>query len=207
MAASRAQNQLWVVHSVGPEALHPDDPRRALLEHCLVPSNEEAAQTAVEKAESQFERDVLKRILDAGYTRVISQYPVGGYRVDIVVEGPEGRRLAVECDGDRWHGPEAWDHDPARQMVLERAGWTFERIRGSAFYRDRNLAPEPLWHRLNELGIPTGDWVGTTKNTAMRRTWPRDFDCGARVPLPGTPDPRVEDVGADTEPAIHEGRL
>jgi len=206
VAASRAQNQLWVVHSVGPEALHPDDPRRALLEHCLMPSDDEVAQTAFDKSESQFERDVLQRILDAGYTRVVSQYPVGGYRIDIVVEGPEGRRLAVECDGDRWHGPDAWDHDRARQMVLERAGWTFERIRGSAFYRDRNLALEPLWRRLDELGIPKGDWMGITKNTVMRRTWPGDFERDAWVPLHVTPELNGEDGGPNTELASNDGR-
>jgi len=205
VAASRAQNQLWIVHSVGPEALHPDDPRRALLEHCLTPSDEEAAQTAFDKAESQFERDVLKRIVDAGYSRVISQYSVGGYRIDIVVEGPEGRRLAVECDGDRWHGPDAWDHDRARQMVLERAGWTFERIRGSAFYRDRNLALEPLWHRLEEMAIPKGDWMGTTKNTVMRRTWPDDFDREERIPASVATNDDGQGAGIAAERPVHDG--
>ena len=39
--------------------------------------------------------------------------------------------------------------------------WTFERIRGSAFYRDPDTALLPLWQRLADLGIPTGDWWST----------------------------------------------
>ena len=73
------------------------------------------------------------------------------------MEGPHAR-LAVECDGDRWHGPDVWHKDRARQQVLERANWTFERIRGSAFYRDPDTALLPLWNRLADLGIPAGDW-------------------------------------------------
>lgn len=175
VAASRARNQLWLVHSVGPESLHRDDPRRALLEHCLVPMEIAAASAAFEKTESQFERDVLTRILDAGYTQVTTQYAVGGFRIDIVIEGPDSR-LAVECDGDYWHGPERWDEDRARQTVLERAGWTFERIRGSAFYRDRTRAVEPLLERLESLGIPKGDWASSgAPMPVLRREWPDDF--------------------------------
>ncbi|MCL6091869.1 MAG: AAA domain-containing protein [Actinobacteria bacterium] len=174
VAASRASNQLWVVHSVGPDSLHVDDPRRALLEHCLSGADEGELAANMDKTESQFERDVLSHILSAGYTKVQTQYAVGGYRIDIVVEGPE-RRLAVECDGDYWHGPEAWDRDRARQMVLERAGWTFERIRGSAFYHDQRKALEPLWHRLDELGIPKGDWAVTARPRPTKRRWPEDF--------------------------------
>ncbi len=77
-----------------------------------------------------------------GYRKVSVQHNVGRYRIDIVVEGPRAR-LAVECDGDRWHGPDVWHKDRARQQVLERANWTFERIRGSAFYRDPDSALAP----------------------------------------------------------------
>jgi len=174
VAASRACNQLWVVHSIGPESLHRDDPRKALLEHCIFPGENTEATASYDKTESQFERDVLTRILDAGYTRVTAQYPVGGYRIDLVVEGPEAR-LAVECDGDYWHGPDRWDDDRVRQTVLERAGWTFERIRGSAFYRNRNAALEPLWARLESLGVPKGDWAGEAPTTLFHREWPGDF--------------------------------
>ena len=80
------------------------------------------------------------------------RFAVGGYRVDLIVEGDQAR-LAVECDGDRWHGAEQYEEDLHRQRKLERAGWQFCRVRGSAFYADADAAMRPIWLRLAELGI------------------------------------------------------
>lgn len=89
-------------------------------------------------------------------SNVIPQVEVGSpgnrYRIDLVVEGMKGR-LAVECDGDRWHGIDRWERDRERQEDLERAGWTFFRLRASTFYRNREKALEPLWQKLEEMGI------------------------------------------------------
>lgn len=200
VAASRARNQLWMVHSVGADAFHADDPRRWLLEHCSAEVDEAAAKAAMEKTESGFERDVLSRILAKGYTSVTAQYAVGGYRIDLVVEGPENR-LAVECDGDYWHGPDAWDCDRVRQTVLERAGWTFERIRGSSFYRNPDAALQPLWGRLEELGIPTGDWTAASApRTPAQRSWPDDFP-ERLVALTATSDGDDAEGGVEPLPA------
>jgi len=158
VAASRARQQMWVVHSVDPDSFADGDLRGALIRHC----RDAGATTApsadlLDACESQFERDVVQRIVARGYRKVSVQHKVGRFRIDLVVEGPNAR-LAVECDGDRWHGPDVWHKDRARQQILERANWTFERIRGSAFYRDPEAALVPLWNRLTELGIPAGDW-------------------------------------------------
>jgi very-short-patch-repair endonuclease len=164
VAASRAQQQMWVVYSIDPENLSAQDLRAELIRHCRDPRGfDHARDSALEAIESPFEEQVLTHILGRGYRRVFAQYEVGSaarnYRIDLVVAGPT-TRLAVECDGERWHGPERWHADHARQQVLERAGWTFERIRGSEFYRDPDRALEPLWSRLEALGIPTGDeWL------------------------------------------------
>jgi len=174
VAASRARNQMWIVHSVMSNDLNPEDPRRKLLEHCLSEVDEARRVRQEDATDSQFERDVLRMIQNAGYKEVSTQYEVGKFRIDIVVEGPE-KRLAIECDGDTWHGPDRWEHDRNRQSVLERAGWTFVRIRGSAFYHNRQRALEPLWERLEELGIPKGDWSGATTDHKIRRVWPQDF--------------------------------
>ena len=80
------------------------------------------------------------------------QVQVGKYRIDLVVEGIR-ERLAVECDGERWHGPEKWEEDMQRQYDLERAGWKFWRIRGREFYFNKTKSLESLWEKLDELGI------------------------------------------------------
>jgi len=131
----------------------PDDIRFRLLGHVRNPlAYLRANEHEVGRTESPFERDVLQRLRDAGF-RVRSQWRVGYYRIDLVVEGA-GQRLAIECDGDRYHGIENLAKDMDRQAVLERLGWRFVRIRGSAFYRDADLAMRPVFDRLRELGIP-----------------------------------------------------
>ena len=93
----------------------------------------------------------MARLVAAGY-RVTSQFPVGSYRIDLVVEdGP--KRLAVECDGDRFHGPEHLEQDMHRQQLLERLGWTFARIRGSEYFRNPAQALQPVFEKLASLGI------------------------------------------------------
>jgi very-short-patch-repair endonuclease len=159
VAASRAQDQLWCVRSIGADELHPDDVRGQLIRYCQNPARVRRA-VAEETAsfDSDFERDVYRQIVARGYL-VKTQFKVGRYRIDLVVEGKLGR-LAVELDGDAYHGPDRAEADQRRQMILERLGWTFHRIRGSAFYRDPDGALSGLWDRLESLEIepvPSGD--------------------------------------------------
>ena len=160
VAASRARNQMWVVTSVDPQDLPAGDLRAELIRHCTAPPTVEARRRdLLDGCESDFERRVVNSLQAHGYRAIEVQHQVGQYRLDIVVAGPNGR-LAIECDGDRWHGEDVWHRDRARQEVLERAGWTFERVRGSSFYRDPDAAMQPVWRHLNDLGIPTGDeWM------------------------------------------------
>jgi hypothetical protein len=71
----------------------------------------------------------------------------------MVVEGADRRRLAVECDGDRYHGPEQWRQDMRRQRVLERVGWRFWRCFASSFYRDPDGVLNDLIEMLTRMGI------------------------------------------------------
>jgi very-short-patch-repair endonuclease len=88
---------------------------------------------------------------------VVPQHDFAGYRIDLVVEGAQAR-LAVECDGDRWHGAERYQADLDRQRQLERAGWTFARIRGSAFYVNPESEITRVRQRLDDLGIFPGNY-------------------------------------------------
>ena len=89
--------------------------------------------------------------MERGYN-VLPQHQVGAYYIDLVVVG-NGRRLAIECDGEQFHGPEKLQEDLEREAILIRRGWTFERIRGSLFFRDEDRALEPVFRRLEDLGI------------------------------------------------------
>src|SRR5439155_9305694 len=77
VAASRPKDQLWVVHSLDPRRdLKPGDVRRRLIEHAENPRALLELQLADERTESEFERLVLRKLLDEGY-RVTPQWPVG----------------------------------------------------------------------------------------------------------------------------------
>jgi very-short-patch-repair endonuclease len=95
---------------------------------------------------------------------------VGRYRIDQVIEGAGAgrRRLALELDGDAYHGPDRFEADRNRQAILERLGWTFHRIRGSAYYRDPDEALGSLWERLEALGIRPADEEPAADSTALQ---------------------------------------
>ncbi|MET8780104.1 AAA domain-containing protein [Nocardia sp. NPDC004654] len=163
VAVSRARDQLWVFHSVTLEELtNPSDMRYRLLDYCLdaqqqtVGHESERAGSVPEDRvvapfESLFEQQVFNRIVDRGY-QVAAHYDATGYDIDMVVTGAQAR-VAIQCDGDRWDGPEAFEADLARQRDLQRCGWPFVRIRQSQFLRDPAEALTPLWKMFEELGL------------------------------------------------------
>ncbi len=156
VAASRARNQMWIVHSLNHETdLQVGDYRRRLIEHALDPQAwERELQSRLARTDprsKEFQGVVLRRLLERHY-HVTPEFSAGAYSIDLVVTG-NGRRLAIECDGEQFHGPEKLQEDLERQAILERLGWTFVRIRGSLFFRDEDRALQPVFRRLQELNI------------------------------------------------------
>ncbi len=158
VAMSRARDQVWLFHSVREGDLSPDDLRRRLLNFIANPNQPELDEVyeELERLEreirheqrrpgnqpdpydSWFEVDVAVELMRRRY-RLRPQVSLAGYRVDLIIEGIQNR-LAVECDGEAWHGPDRFDSDMARQRQLERAGLKFVRIRESEFYVNRESA-------------------------------------------------------------------
>lgn len=169
VAASRARDQMVLYHSVTCNDLSSMCLRRKLLEFfesakpqkiAGIARNElerRAAQdnrrivNPPEPFESWFEVDVALEILRRDYT-LNAQHEVAGKRIDLVIEGGKAR-LAVECDGDNWHGADRYEEDVQRQRQLERCGWEFYRVRESVFYANKETALEGLWRMLEERGI------------------------------------------------------
>ncbi|MFE2712935.1 AAA domain-containing protein [Streptomyces mirabilis] len=161
VAASRARDQMWLFHSLTIDQLSSKDLRRSLLTYMVSPPppythphqpTNVSADRHCAPFDSLFEQRVFLRIKERGYD-VVPQWEVNGKRIDLVVTGGHGR-LAVECDGSPHHSTPKQIHDDAeRERELRRAGWTFWRIRSSAFALSPDEALEPLWERLTELGI------------------------------------------------------
>lgn len=159
VAATRGRDQVFLYHSIPvQEFRNQSDWRYKILNWYYDPKTEEleAGRKALKKEydsgrASQFSFDVGNILIDRGY-QVLPEYPVIGYRIDLVVQGTDAR-LAVECDGDQYHTLENWEDDQIRERQLRRAGWQFWRVSGSSFYRHKEKALDSLWEKLKELGI------------------------------------------------------
>jgi len=66
---------------------------------------------------------------------------------------PDGTKIAIECDGDKWHGADKYQDDMLRQKVLERCGWQFFRIRGGEYYSNKEKALAPLWKIFEKYSV------------------------------------------------------
>jgi very-short-patch-repair endonuclease/DNA polymerase III delta prime subunit len=161
VAASRARDQMWVIHSLDPEKhLKEGDLRRDLIEHCQDPSKTIArlAESVVEERsiptddpEYRYQFRIRRGLEKAGY-RVVTDVEVGNYHLDLVVEG-KGGRVAITCDGANEHPPERLARSLEREAVLERLGWRFLRARASSYYLDPEKTVEWVLERLEEMEL------------------------------------------------------
>ena len=155
VAASRARDRMYLVRSIELDELSQADYYRAeLIKHFQAPfmQDEEEVSDSRQKCESPFETEVFDLLVERGY-RVVPQVKAGAYRIDMVVEGENDNSLAIECDGDRYHGPDKWDSDMQRQRILERAGWKFWRCFASTFVTRKKEVIQDLLAELERLEI------------------------------------------------------
>jgi very-short-patch-repair endonuclease len=127
----------------------------------------------IQRCQSDFERAVFTELVERGY-RVIPQVGSQGFSIDMVVEGDGGRRLAIECDGDQYHGPERWADDMNRQRILERVGWTFWRCFGSNFSLDQEGVVDDLIQTLDRMEIRPVGAVPVARSYTLHRVIPAE---------------------------------
>lgn len=169
VAASRARDMMVLFHSVTCDDLSASCLRRQLLDFfentrpqqiAGIDRDELERRAAQDNRhvvspptpfESWFEVDVALELLRRDFT-VLAQHEIAGKRIDLVVEGGQAR-LAVECDGDNWHGADRYEADMQRQRQLERCGWEFFRVREAAFYSNKENTLAGLWQTLEERDI------------------------------------------------------
>lgn len=174
VALSRARDRQYLFRSVTEEMLKPDDLKAGVIRHFKspMPQSADAGRDLLDLCQSGFEKDVLKKLIDRGYS-VQPQVQVGPYSIDIVVEGDNDQRLAIELDGDKYHTPDRWADDFRRQRVLERLGWVFWRCWGSSYALNPEECFEDLERRLSELEIkPGGPCRVSSRYTEYREVGP-----------------------------------
>ena len=173
VAASRARDRMVLVRSVELDQLSESDRlRRSLIAHFAQPFTEEPVRVTDLRTlcESRLERELFDWLNGEGY-HVTPQAAVGAYRIDLVVEGRDDSRLAVECDGDKYQGPQQWIEDMRRQRTLQRVGWEFWRCFAGALQRRRQAVLEDLRRTLAANGIEPigrGGW-GRRRVTETKR--------------------------------------
>jgi very-short-patch-repair endonuclease len=226
VAASRGQDQVYLFHSVNIEQLSKECLRRKLLEHYYskpeaqpiegVESLDELAKIATKadrkvedppgKFESWFEVDVYLHLRTKGY-RVIEQFPINEYRIDLLIEGAKNK-LALECDGDHWHGPDRWEQDTKRQRMLERSNWRFYRLLESEYRWNPEVAFAKLKEELDERGVfPVygNDAPKEEPKAAASDPEPIDPKPARVAPVP-KPEPEPKPIVLPARPAVKEHR-
>ncbi|KUI05954.1 type IV toxin-antitoxin system AbiEi family antitoxin domain-containing protein [Mycobacterium sp. IS-3022] len=85
------------------------------------PSARTLLRAAEDGARSEAERLLVKLLRDAGLTGWKTNYPVGGYQVDVGFDAP---KVAIEVDGWAFHhDPDAFQIDRKRQNAISLLGW------------------------------------------------------------------------------------
>jgi very-short-patch-repair endonuclease len=191
VAMSRARDRLYLVRSVKASDLGGRDLKLAIIEHFARPMGDATVAQPVdvlEVCDSEFEKEVGGRLLRMGY-RLKPQVPVAGFKIDFVVEGARDKRLAVELDGDKYHGPDRWTDDLRRQRALERMGWVFWRCWGSHWLADPEGCMQDLLATLQRIGVEpiSGDFSPTA--------WTRHITVGAN-------DMKFEETSIEEAPTV-----
>ncbi|MEW6214822.1 MAG: DUF559 domain-containing protein, partial [Nitrospirota bacterium] len=100
-----------------------------------------------ERCQSDFERDVFDELVKKGL-EVYAQVPCAGFFIDFVLD-KEGRRMAVECDGEfHYEEGELREEDYQRQDIIERYGWFVHRISSRRFYNNPQKTIEEVIENL-----------------------------------------------------------
>ncbi len=154
VALSRARDREYLFRSVDDSDFAENTPNGLLIRHFNEPfrRGNRSSRVLRDRCESSLERAMFDELTKHGY-KFEPQVSCGGFCIDFVVEGSQGRRLAIACDGELFHGPEQWAEDMFRQRILERAGWTFWRCFASSFFMHRDRLLADLFSTLSSLGI------------------------------------------------------
>lgn len=154
VAVTRASRRLTVISSFGPEHFNPvsfrnDGPKLLweFLHYAKRGGELPNVDDGLVDEENYFENQVAEFLSESGVP-FHRQVGAGRYRIDFALihpDRPGQRLLAVETDGDSYHGAASVrDRDRLRQAHLERLGWRFHRIWSSAWFARSNEEKEKL---------------------------------------------------------------
>lgn len=167
VAMSRARDQMYLVRSMTMEQTRDGSILRQIMQHFSGYAVTQSQAVPLERM-TGFEKQLYDFLKDKGY---VVQPHVGDrqYAIDLVVEGPLGQRLAIECDGDGMGG--TWRSSIQRQRVLERAGWEFWRCFWVDYVLRQDMHQKHLLARLTAMGIVPFDPPSQPSQPKRVLTW------------------------------------
>jgi hypothetical protein len=129
VALSRARDRMYLFRSVTDAEFREESLNGKVLAHFKQPfrHNARLVEALRERCESGFEVEMFDELVKRGF-RVEPQVPCGGYRIDFVVEGKEGRRLAIEWSAtatgftDPGNGRTTWPASERSSAPVGRSG-------------------------------------------------------------------------------------
>jgi very-short-patch-repair endonuclease len=156
VAFTRARDEVHVFHSANIQDFGMTDGSGAIKDWLLHCASQESSnsfasrqlESKLASAQSGFEQQVIAELHNRG-VETRPQFPSCGFFIDIVAELGD-IRIAIECDGEKWHLDEHGHlrvEDLARQEILERAGWQVVRVP----YRSWRDDPQAQIQRLMNL--------------------------------------------------------
>ncbi len=196
VAVTSARDRVVLFRSIEEADAPADSCHARLIRHFREPFPTAApeATPSRERCRTHLERAIFDALVERNY-RVTPQFSAGRYRIDLVVEGAGGRRLAVECDGDGGREQTAWATSVSKQRALELAGWTFWRSFAASFVLRREHVLEDLFGTLDQMGI---DPQGTAAAEPCQLSThfvigrPRSPPAPAAIPEPSVVEPQSE---------------
>lgn len=152
VAASRAKEQSILIYSVPLEKLSPECYRYKLISYY---NSDVEINKKVEniKFSTEFERDFYTSALEDGI-ELKYNFKIGKYEVDFVYESKNGRKIAIECDGDKYFTQKEFADQLTMQTILERCGWNFIRIRASSYYYNKENVIKMVENYIEKINEP-----------------------------------------------------
>ena len=149
VATSRAKEQVILVYSIHPNELSKDCLRYKLITYYNTFNKNKNDDRDV-KLNTDFEKEIYKELRNNNID-ITSHFKIGKYEIDFVVNDENGKKIAIECDGDDFKSKEEYEADIIEQDVLTRCGWKFIRLRASQFYANKGKTVSELLTRINNI--------------------------------------------------------
>jgi len=191
VALSRARDRMYLFRSIKHADLkNSQDLRAQVLRHFANPMPKKpVCENPLELCQTQFEKEIYTKLTELGYA-VTPHVNVGPIDIDMVVEGGNDQRIAIELDGDKSQTGEQWDNAIGDQRILERVGWVFWRCWGASY----RLNPESCFADLQAALNANGVKPSNESNTASVYTEYREVNHNTNANITLTPN----DIGYDT---------